>query len=200
MTADDTLLVTRLDRLARSTRDLLNILDAVAKAGAGFRSLADIWADTTTLHGRLMLTVLGGLAEVERDLIRTRTGEGRARAKTRGVHMGRSPKLTAHQKREALNALADGTASQADLAARWVSERPRSLARPCPRALRETAGKVLDSALGCRIGEQSPIRHPITRRASLVQYKIAIPTESPRSARRLRLCAVLRCHSGRAIL
>jgi DNA invertase Pin-like site-specific DNA recombinase len=116
MTAGDTLLVTRLDRLARSTRDLLNILDAVAKAGAGFRSLADIWADTTTPHGRLMLTVLGGLAEFERELIRTRTGEGRARAKTRGVHMGRPPKLTAHQKREALNALADGTASQADLA------------------------------------------------------------------------------------
>jgi DNA invertase Pin-like site-specific DNA recombinase len=60
------LLVTRLDRLARSTRDLLNILDAVAQAGAGFRSLADIWADTTTPHGRLMLTVLGGLAEFER--------------------------------------------------------------------------------------------------------------------------------------
>ena len=119
MTAGDTLLVTRLDRLARSTRDLLNILDAVAKAGAGFRSLADIWADTTTPHGRLMLTVLGGLAEFERDLIRTRTGEGRARAKTRGVHMGRPPKLTAHQKREALNALADGTASQADLARRF---------------------------------------------------------------------------------
>jgi DNA invertase Pin-like site-specific DNA recombinase len=117
--AGDTLVVTRLDRLARSTRDLLNILDAVAKAGAGFRSLADIWADTTTPHGRLMLTVLGGLAEFERELIRTRTGEGRARAKTRGVHMGRPPKLTAHQKREALNALADGSASQADLARRF---------------------------------------------------------------------------------
>ena len=119
VTAGDTLLVTRLDRLARSTRDLLNILDAVAKAGAGFRSLADVWADTTTPHGRLMLTVLGGLAEFERELIRTRTGEGRARAKTRGVHMGRPPKLTAHQKREALNALADGSACQADLARRF---------------------------------------------------------------------------------
>jgi hypothetical protein len=55
-------IVTRLDRLARSTRDLLNVLDAVAKAKAGFRSLKDTWADTTTPHGRLMLTVLGGLA------------------------------------------------------------------------------------------------------------------------------------------
>ena len=57
----DTLVVTRLDRLARSTRDLLNVLDAVAKRNAGFKSLADAWADTTTAHGRLMLTVLGGL-------------------------------------------------------------------------------------------------------------------------------------------
>ena len=119
ITAGDTLLVTRLDRLARSTRDLLNILDALAKAGAGFRSLADVWADTTTPHGRLMLTVLGGLAEFERELIRTRTGEGRARAKTRGIDMNRPPKLTAHQKHEALKALADGSASQADLARRF---------------------------------------------------------------------------------
>src|SRR5271169_4004203 len=72
----DVLLVTRLDRLARSTRDLLNVLDTVAKAGAGFRSLSDQWADTTTPHGRLMLTVLGGLAEFERSLILARTGEG----------------------------------------------------------------------------------------------------------------------------
>jgi DNA invertase Pin-like site-specific DNA recombinase len=115
----DTLLVTRLDRLARSTRDLLNILDTIAKAGADFRSLGDVWADTTTPHGRLMLTVLGGLAEFERELIRVRTGEGRIRAKARGVHMGRPPKLTLHQKREALKALADGTATQADLARRF---------------------------------------------------------------------------------
>ena len=73
----DVLLVTRLDRLARSTRDLLNVLDAVGKAGAGFRSLADSWADTTTPHGRLMLTVVGGLAEFERELIRARTDEPR---------------------------------------------------------------------------------------------------------------------------
>jgi DNA invertase Pin-like site-specific DNA recombinase len=98
----DVLLVTRLDRLARSTRDLLNVLDAVGKAGAGFRSLADAWADTTTPHGRLMLTVLGGLAEFERELIRARTGEGRKRAKARGVHMGRPPALDPHQRREAL--------------------------------------------------------------------------------------------------
>jgi DNA invertase Pin-like site-specific DNA recombinase len=97
----DTLIVTRLDRLARSTRDLLNTLDTIAKKGAGFKSLADAWADTTTPHGRLMLTVLGGLAEFERELIRARTGEGRARAKARGVHMGRPSALTPHQQAEA---------------------------------------------------------------------------------------------------
>jgi DNA invertase Pin-like site-specific DNA recombinase len=98
----DTLVVTRLDRLARSTRDLLNVLDEIAKRGAGFKSLADTWADTTTAHGRLMLTILGGLAEFERELIRARTGEGRTRAKAAGVHMGRPSKLTPHQQREAI--------------------------------------------------------------------------------------------------
>lgn len=100
--AGDVLMVTRLDRLARSTRDLLNTLAAITERKAGFRSLADTWADTTTAHGRLMLTVLGGLAEFERDLIRTRTAEGRERAKARGVRLGRKPKLTPHQRREAV--------------------------------------------------------------------------------------------------
>jgi DNA invertase Pin-like site-specific DNA recombinase len=98
----DLLVVTRLDRLARSTRDLLNTLATVTEKGAGFKSLKDAWANTTTPHGRLMLTVLGGLAEFERELIKARTGEGRARAKARGVVMGRRPKLTSHQKREAI--------------------------------------------------------------------------------------------------
>jgi DNA invertase Pin-like site-specific DNA recombinase len=100
--AGDILLVTRLDRLARSTRDLLNVLATIADKGAGFKSLADAWADTTTAHGRLMLTVLGGLAEFERELIRARTDEGRKRAQARGVRFGRKLKLTAHQITEAL--------------------------------------------------------------------------------------------------
>ena len=100
--AGDVLTVTRLDPLARSTRDLLNTLAAITDRKAGFRSLGDTWADTTTAHGRLMLTVLGGLAEFERELIRARTGEGRARAVAAGVKMGRKPKMTAHQVKEAL--------------------------------------------------------------------------------------------------
>lgn len=98
----DTLIVTKLDRLARSTRDLLNTLDAIAKAGATFKSLGDPWCDTTTPHGRLMLTVLGGLAEFERHLILARTTEGRKRAQTRGVRFGRKLKLTPHQIQEAI--------------------------------------------------------------------------------------------------
>ena len=104
----DVLVVTRLDRLARSIRDLLNTLDAIARKGAGFRSLGDGWLDTTTPHGRLILTVMGGLAEFERELIRARTSEGAARAKARGVHMGRPLKLTAHQRSEVRERLAAG--------------------------------------------------------------------------------------------
>lgn len=102
LVAGDVLMVTRLDRLARSTRDLLNTVAAIGDKKAGFRSLSDTWADTTTAHGRLMLTVLGGLAEFERELIRARTSDGRERAKARGVKLGRKPKLTAHQRREAI--------------------------------------------------------------------------------------------------
>ena len=97
----DVFVVTRLDRLARSTRDLLNILDTISKAGAGFRSLSDPWCDTTTAHGRLMLTVLGGLAEFERTLIMARTGDGRQRAKARGVKFGRPRKLSDAQRDDA---------------------------------------------------------------------------------------------------
>jgi len=100
--------VTKLDRLARSTRDLLNVLDAIGKAGASFKSLGDGWADTTTPAGKLMLTVLGGLAEYERHLILARTTEGRSRAKARGIRFGRHPKLTPHQREEALERRAKG--------------------------------------------------------------------------------------------
>jgi DNA invertase Pin-like site-specific DNA recombinase len=104
----DMLLVCRLDRLARSTRDLLNLLDDISQRGASFRSLKDAWCDTTTPHGRLILTVLAGLAEFERHLIRSRCGEGLRRAKEAGVRLGRPRKLTPHQRREALAQLESG--------------------------------------------------------------------------------------------
>jgi len=137
----DVLLVTRLDRLARSTRDLLNILAAIAEKRAGFRSLGDSWADTTTAHGRLMLTVLGGLAEFERDLIRARTSEGRARAPfphivflarnapvANGVKLGRKPTLTPHQQREAIKRVRAGRETLGEIArsynvSRWTISR-----------------------------------------------------------------------------
>jgi DNA invertase Pin-like site-specific DNA recombinase len=100
--ANDVVVVTRIDPLARSTFDLFAIVKAIVDLKAQFRSLAEPWADTSTSTGRLMIAVLGGLADVERDLIRTRTAEGRQRAKARGVKLGRKPKLTPEQRREAL--------------------------------------------------------------------------------------------------
>src|SRR6266545_1871442 len=98
--------------LAKAIRRLEpgDVLVTVGEREAGFRSLKDAWADTTTPHGRLMLTVLGGLAEFERELIRARTGEGRKRAKDRGVRFGRPAALTQHQRQEALQRLANGDA------------------------------------------------------------------------------------------
>jgi DNA invertase Pin-like site-specific DNA recombinase len=104
----DTVLVTKLDRLARSTRDLLNVLALITDYGASFKSLGDPWADTITPHGRLMVTVLGGLAEFERHLILSRTAEGRVRAKARGIKFGRKPKLSKYQQTEALARRAAG--------------------------------------------------------------------------------------------
>jgi DNA invertase Pin-like site-specific DNA recombinase len=132
----DVLVVTRLDRLARSTRDLLNVIAAIADRGAGFKSLKDTWADTTTAHGRLMLTVLGGLAEFERELIRARTGEGRKRAKDRGVKLGRPRKMTPHQRQEAIQRLAAGE-TQADVARTYN----------------------VDAATICRLAAASPFAH-----------------------------------------
>jgi DNA invertase Pin-like site-specific DNA recombinase len=126
-------MVTRLDRLARSTRDLLNILHTLGERGIGFKSLADAWADTTTPHGRLLVTMLAGIAEFERELIRARTGDGRRRAKARGVRFGRPPALTMHQQRqEAIQRLTEG-AIQADLARSYgVSQATISRLQPSP--------------------------------------------------------------------
>lgn len=98
----DVLIVTRLDRLARSTRDLLNTLASITDKGAGFKSLAEPMIDTTSAHGALVVTILGAIAEFERKLIKARCDDGRKRAKQNGTRFGRKPKLTAHQAKEAL--------------------------------------------------------------------------------------------------
>jgi DNA invertase Pin-like site-specific DNA recombinase len=108
----DVVTVTRIDRLARSTFDLFGIVKRIVDAKAEFRSLAEPWADTGTSTGRLMLAVLGGLADVERDLIRTRTAEGRNRAKLQGKHMGRPPTVTPAQQKEATRRRAQGATLQ----------------------------------------------------------------------------------------
>lgn len=95
--AGDVVTVTRLDRLARSTRDLLALAERLQAAGAGLRSLAEPWADTTSPAGRMVLTVFAGIAEFERALITERTSTGRVAARARGVQFGRPPKLTADQ-------------------------------------------------------------------------------------------------------
>jgi len=115
LTPGDVVIVARLDRLARSTLDLLAILRRVTEAGAKFRSLKDPWADTTTPHGELMVTILAGLATFERHLIKARTEDGRKRAKERGVRFGRPPKLTTFQRQEAMERLHNGE-SQANVA------------------------------------------------------------------------------------
>lgn len=112
VTPGDVVTVTRIDRLARSTFDLFAIVKRIVDAGGQFRSLAEPWADTATSTGRLMIAVLGGLADVERDLIRTRTAEGRSRAQARGQHMGRPPKLTPQQQAEARKRRAEGATLQ----------------------------------------------------------------------------------------
>src|ERR1043166_442147 len=109
----DTVIVTRIDRLARSTFDLFAIIQRIVDSGSHFRSLAEPWADTSTSTGRLMIAVLGDLADVERDLIRTRTIEGRARAKARGVKLGPKFKLSPGERKDALARLAAGEASTA---------------------------------------------------------------------------------------
>jgi DNA invertase Pin-like site-specific DNA recombinase len=104
----DTVVVWKLDRLARSTRDLLEIAEVIRVAEASFRSLSEPWADTTTPAGKMIMTVLAGIGEFERDLIRERTGAGRAAAKQRGVRFGRPPKLSFEQRALALRLLDEG--------------------------------------------------------------------------------------------
>jgi DNA invertase Pin-like site-specific DNA recombinase len=106
--AGDVVVVTKLDRLGRCTRELLDLIDRIGKAGASFRSIGDPLWDTSSAQGRLLSTMLAGIAEFERELIRERTGEGRKRAMAAGVRFGRKPKLSDHQRAEAIKRRAAG--------------------------------------------------------------------------------------------
>jgi DNA invertase Pin-like site-specific DNA recombinase len=104
----DVVLVTKLDRLGRSTRELLDLIHRIDQAGAAFRSLGDPLFNTSTSQGRLLVTMLAAIAEFERELIRERTGEGRRRAMQNGVRFGRKPKLSSYQRAEALKRRGNG--------------------------------------------------------------------------------------------
>ena len=105
----DVLVATRLDRLARSTRDLLEIAETLTRARVGLRSLAEPWADTTSPSGKMVLTVFAGIAEFERSLIIERTSAGRHAAQQKGVRFGRPPKLSTGQVALGQRLLAEGT-------------------------------------------------------------------------------------------
>jgi DNA invertase Pin-like site-specific DNA recombinase len=104
----DVVVVTKLDRLARSTVDLQNILQSIKTASADFKVLDNPSLDTTNVYGKLLFDILGALAEFERSMIKTRTSEGRNAARARGVHLGRPRKLKPHQREEALTRLQNG--------------------------------------------------------------------------------------------
>jgi DNA invertase Pin-like site-specific DNA recombinase len=123
----DVVAVWRLDRLARSTRDLLEIVAAIGTAGARFQSLSEPWADTTTHAGRMIMTIFAGIAEFERDLIRERTGAGRREAQRRGVRFGRPRKMNAEQQELARRLLKEGQSVRQ--VARTFSVHPATLYR-----------------------------------------------------------------------
>ena len=108
MRKDDILVVTRLDRLARSTSDLLRIAESLTEKSVGLQSLDEPWADTTSPSGRMVMTVFAGIAEFERSLIISRTNDGRQAAKARGVAFGRPKKMRPDQQQLAKEHVRDG--------------------------------------------------------------------------------------------
>jgi DNA invertase Pin-like site-specific DNA recombinase len=108
MVPGDVVVVTRLDRLARSSRDLLNIVHELQEAGCGFTSVRETWCDTSTPAGKLMLTVLAGIGEFERELITERCAEGIAKARKQGKRFGRPSALDAGQRRKIAERYAAG--------------------------------------------------------------------------------------------
>ena len=132
----DVLAVWKLDRLSRSLKDLLHIMERVREAGAGFRSLTEA-VDTTTAAGRMMMQMLGSFAEFERSMVRERTRAGLASARDRGVKVGRPAKLNPHQQQEIIRSVRDGSKTAAD-AARLFGLHRSSIARLLARANAES--------------------------------------------------------------
>jgi DNA invertase Pin-like site-specific DNA recombinase len=137
LTAGDVLMVTSLDRLARSTIDLLDIIARLTEKGTALRSLRETWTDTATAQGRFMLTIVGGVAEYERELIRLRTAEGRALAIARGVQLGRPPKLNPAQQAEAIRRRLAG--ELLGVLAKDYNVNETTIARLCARAVKKVA-------------------------------------------------------------
>jgi DNA invertase Pin-like site-specific DNA recombinase len=123
----DVVAVWKLDRLARSTRNLLEIVEMIGNAGARFQSISEPWADTTTHAGKMIMTIFAGIAEFERDLIRERTGAGRADAQQRGVRFGRPKKMNIEQQDLAKRLLNEG--KSVSEVARTFSVHPATLYR-----------------------------------------------------------------------
>jgi DNA invertase Pin-like site-specific DNA recombinase len=123
----DVVIVWKLDRLARSTRNLLEIVESINNASARFQSISEPWADTTTHAGKMIMTIFAGIAEFERDLIRERTGAGRADAHKRGVRFGRPKKMNEDQAKLAKRLLKEGKSVRE--VARTFSVHPATLYR-----------------------------------------------------------------------
>ncbi len=143
----DVVVATRLDRLARSTRDLLDLAEMLNRTGAGLRSIAEPWADTTSAAGKMVLTIFAGIAEFERSLIAERTNTGRAAAQQKGVRFGRPPKLNAEQIALGQRLLAEGTSVRA--AARILNCHHATLYRVLA-TIAPTPDAVSLNAQGCR--------------------------------------------------
>lgn len=140
----DTVIVTRIDRLARSTFNLFAIVHDITKKGACFYSMAEPWADTNTSTGRLMLAVLAGLADVERDLIKTRTAEGRARAIEKGKQMGRPCKITEQEKSDIIRRRSTGEPlkSLAEYFGISIATVSRTISSSCIHTRKEKSQKI----------------------------------------------------------
>jgi DNA invertase Pin-like site-specific DNA recombinase len=133
----DVLVVWKLDRLSRSLKDMLHILERLTEAGAGFRSLTEN-VDSTVPAGKMLLSMLGAFAEFERSMVRERTRMGLQAARERGRIGGRKPKLKPNQRAEILRMVNSGKTSAAE-AARLFGLHRSSVSRLISQARAENA-------------------------------------------------------------